>query len=325
MKDQKKAPERTSRETVVQSGDEIEGQNARISRYSKAKKDADSHRQFIEEHVNDQIYSERERAELVSMNEKLCSCGNYLLFHHYYTVGKVRLAKAHFCKKHLLCPLCAIRRGAKGVRVHLESFLHLKGQNPKINASLVTLTVKNGPDLLERFKHLQGGVKKANQRMRNARRRPTYSGEFSKFLGYVGSYEVKKGKNSKMWHPHCHMIVLHDRPLDQEKLSQEWAEIMGDSFIVDISPLQHPENPAADFCEVFKYAVKFSSMETGELLEAFFILKGKPLLFSGGILRGVKIPEELTDNLLEDLPYLELMYRYTESGYSLTETKRIEP
>jgi len=323
MNDQKKAPELTSRETSVNSGDEIEGQNARISRYSKAKKKADEHRQYIENHCDE--YPPKQKADLIGINEKLCACGNYLLFHHYYTVGKVRLAKAHFCKKHLVCPLCAIRRGAKGVRVHLEAFLHLKSLNPALTASLVTLTVKNGPDLLERFQHLQTGIKKANKRMRNARHRKKCPGEFSKFLGYVGSYEIKKGKGSKLWHPHCHMIVLHDRPLDQKALSQEWLDIMGDSFVVDISPLLHPEDPAADFCEVFKYAVKFSSMMPAELFEAYFILSGKRLIFSGGLFRGVEIPEDLTDDLIKDLPYLELMYRYTEAGYSLTETKRVEP
>lgn len=322
MNDQKKAPKLTSDQTEVNSGDQIEGQNARIARYSKAKKQADVHRQYIENHCDE--YPPKQKAELIGINEKLCACGNYLLFHHYYTINQVRLAKAHFCKKHLVCPLCAIRRGAKGVRVHLEAFMYLKTQNPALTASLVTLTVKNGSDLLERFQHLQTGIKKANKRMRNARHRKKCPGEFSKFLGYVGSYEIKKGKGSKLWHPHCHMIVLHDRPLDQKKLSEEWLEIMGDSFVVDITPLQHPEDPAADFCEVFKYAVKFSSMKTDELFEAYFTLAGKRLIFSGGLFRGVEIPEDLTDDLPEDLPYIELMYRYTEAGYSLTEAKKVE-
>jgi len=319
MIDQKKALELTSGETDVNSRDEIEGQNARIDRYSKAKRQADRHRMYIENHLNE--YTEKQKAELVGINEKLCSCGNYLLFHHYFTVGKVCLAKACFCKKHLVCPLCAIRRAAKGVRVYLQAFEYLKGQNKGLTASLVTLTVKNGPDLVERLGHLQEGVRKANKRMRNARHRKKCPGEFTKFLGYVGSYEIKKGKGSKLWHPHCHMIVLHDRPLDQDALSKEWLEIMGDSFVVDITPLQHPEDPAQDFCEVFKYAVKFSSMKPAELFEAYFQITGKRLIFSGGLFRGLEIPKDLTDDLPEDLPYIELMYRYTEAGYSLTEVR----
>ena len=38
----------------------------------------------------------------------LASCGNYLHFREYFTVGKVRLHSATFCKQHLVCPLCAI-------------------------------------------------------------------------------------------------------------------------------------------------------------------------------------------------------------------------
>ena len=322
MKDQKKAPDLLSGETESKSGDEIEGQSARITRYSKAKRQADSHRQYIEEHLSE--YQEREAAELVSVNHKLCSCGNYLLFRHYYTVGKVRLAKAHFCKKHLVCPLCAIRRGARSVRVYLERFIYLRTVYKGLTASLVTITVKNGPDLMERLGHLQNGIKKANQRIRNFKRGRGKTSVFRLFLGYVGSYEIKRGKRSKLWHPHCHMIVLHDQAIDPQELSREWLQITGDSFIVDVSPIQNPDDPAADFCEVFKYAVKFTSMETADLIHAYFKLSGKNLVFSGGLLRGLKVPEDLTDDLIEDLPYIELMYRYTEAGYSLTEVKKVD-
>lgn len=323
MKDQKKAPEKSSDQTVLNSGDEIEGQSARITRYSKAKRQADLHKKYIYENFDK--YQDREAAELASVYSSLETCGNYLLFRHYYTVGKVRLAKAHFCKKHLLCPLCAIRRGAKSVRVYLERFQYLKTLHKGLTASLVTVTVKNGPDLAERLEHLRKGIKNVNQRIRDFKRGKGHVSEFRKFLGYVGSYEVKRGKNSGDWHPHCHMVVLHADPIDHDALSKEWLAITGDSFIVDAQALHHQEDPAADFCEVFKYAVKFSSMETSDLLHAWFMLKGKNLVFSGGLFRGVKVPEELTDDEIADLPYIELMYRYFEGvGYSLTETKRVE-
>jgi hypothetical protein len=39
---------------------------------------------------------------------------------------------------------------------------------------------------------------------------------------------------------------------------------------------------------------------------------------SFGILRGVEIPEELTDEPLDGLPYVELFYKYLSgAGYSL--------
>ena len=280
MQEQKKAPREVSGQTETFLGVENEVQIARIQRYSKAKMQAENLRMYIEETNGN--YERKQRAELLRLYKGLCECGNYLLFYNFYTVGQMRLVAAHFCKKHLVCPLCAIRRGAKALRSYLERFEYLKTQNPRLQASLVTLTVQNGPDLLERLNHLQEGIKKANQRMRNARRRKSYSGEFKKFQGYVGSYEIKKGRNSGLWHPHVHMIVLHEDNLCRFALSKEWHQIMGDSFIVDVSPLHNPDNPAKDFCEVFKYALKFSSMIPKDVIYAYFVLSEKRLVFNGG-------------------------------------------
>lgn len=320
MDDQKKPPVLVSGQTETKTGDEIEGQNARIERYSKAKRQADSHKAYIYEHIDD--FQGRERNELAGLFSSLETCGNYLLFHHYYTVGKVRLAKAHFCKKHLFCPLCAIRRGARAVRVYLDKFNHLRTLHKGLTASMLTLTVKNGPDLLERLGHLQKGVKRVNQRIRDFRRGKGNVSEFRKIEGYVGSYEIKRGKRSQQWHPHCHILILHGQDINRDALSREWLAITGDSFIVDCRPLQHPEDPAGDFCEIFKYALKFSSMTTPDLLHCWFLLKGKNLVFSGGLFRGLKVPEDLTDDLLSDLPYIELMYRFEAGNYQLKETRR---
>jgi hypothetical protein len=40
-------------------------------------------------------------------------------------------------------------------------------------------------------------------------------------------------------------------------------------------------------------------------------LKGKRLLGSAGCFRGVEVLEELTDEPLDDLPYVELFYRWS--------------
>jgi hypothetical protein len=40
------------------------------------------------------------------------------------------------------------------------------------------------------------------------------------------------------------------------------------------------------------------------------VLKGKRLLGSAGCFRGVEVPDELNDELLDDLPYVDLFYRF---------------
>lgn len=73
----------------------------KIARYGKARSLTDKNA----------IYARS--AGFVKEAAKLENCSNYLLFRHYHTVDQVRLHSANFCKKHLLCPMCAIRRGAK--------------------------------------------------------------------------------------------------------------------------------------------------------------------------------------------------------------------
>ena len=47
-------------------------------------------------------------------------------------------------------------------------------------------------------------------------------------------------------------------------------------------------------------------------------MKGARLLFSLGEFRGVEVPDKLTDEPLDELPYFDLFYRYiSESGYNL--------
>jgi plasmid rolling circle replication initiator protein Rep len=71
-------------------------------------------------------------------------------------------------------------------------------------------------------------------------------------VGAVWSYEVKRGQNSGEWHPHLHMIALAEQQPSQERLSREWHQITGDSFVVDVRPIVG--DPAEGFLEVFKYA-----------------------------------------------------------------------
>ena len=52
--------------------------------------------------------------------------------------------------------------------------------------------------------------------------------------GGVMSIEVKRGRNSGLWHPHVHMIWLCNQAPSASQLSKEWLELTGDSYIVDV-------------------------------------------------------------------------------------------
>jgi hypothetical protein len=251
-------------------------------------------------------------------------CGHWLIFRHYYTVDKLRLHAADFCKKHLLCPLCAIRRGAKYLKAYLDKLTVVMGEHPGLQAYMVTLTVKDGEDLLERFNHLRSAMKAMTQARRshlsNSHKNPFV--EFAKALGGVHSIEVKRGAGSGLWHPHVHMVWLcHDVP-DQYRLAREWHAITGDSFVVDVRSFYDQDDVVSGFLEVFKYALKFSELPLADNWAAFEHLSGKRLVDAFGVLRGVEVPAELADEPLEGLPFIELFYQWLgAAGYGLAKSQ----
>lgn len=253
-------------------------------------------------------------------------CGHWLLFHHYYTEDRLRLAGADFCKKHLLCPLCAVRRGAKYLKAYLQKLEVVLKAYPGLTPYMVTFTVANGPDLYERSTHLRQSMKCQTRARRNylAGRGPHV--EFAKAVGGVHSIEAKRGANSGEWHPHAHMIWLCREVPDPFKLSVEWKEFTGDSCVIDVRSMYGQQGIVGGFMEVFKYALKFSELHLEDNWDAFQVLAGSRLIDAFGVLRGVKVPEELTDDLPDDLPYIEMMYGWLQGGgYTLLRYQEILP
>lgn len=289
----------------------IEGLSAKTERYGKAKNRALEVLQYAKG-----CHEKGDNAQIPL--KRLETCGEYLVFHHYPTVNQVRLHAARFCKLHILCPLCAIRRGSKALSAYLPKYEALKASKPHLRPFLVTLTIKDGSDLVERFKHLQGAMHELWKRRLRAR------GSVLEVVdGAVWSYEVKKGSGSGLWHPHAHMVAIASSAPCSVRLAQEWLDITGDSFIVDVRPIDQ-DDPAGGFMEVFKYALKFSDMDEADTVEAFRALRKRRLVASAGAFRGTVIPDQLTDEPLDDLPFVEYFYQYFERGYSLR-TKRGVP
>lgn len=257
-----------------------------------------------------------------AMGNTVRQCGDYLVFRHYFTVDKVRLHGASLCRKHLLCPLCAIRRGAKSLAAYLQRWEVIRAEKPLLRPFLITLTVKDGDDLAERFKHLH----KSQRELWMRKHRGRVASPLAGVEGAVWSYEVKRGSGSGAWHPHLHMIALAECQPDAFELSAEWKRITGDSHIVDVRPISQ-EDPASGFIEVFKYAVKFSDQPPADTVHAWETLAGKRLLGSAGAFRGVEVPESLLDDPegFGDLPWVALFYRYLRGGYTLTSRKHSPP
>jgi hypothetical protein len=268
-------------------------------------------------HINhqiDNIDDPTRSATLFKLATDISYCANYLIFHNYYTIEEIRLAGMISCKKHLLCPLCARIRALKSAQSYLEKYTELRKNLPNLKPVFITLTIKNGDDLTERLSHLKKAFDLVKFRRKNARQQGYGSTQLSKIHGAVFSYEVTNKGNG--WHPHIHMIALVEDWIDQEALAMEWLDITSDSFIVDVRKITG--NPTESFLEVFKYALKFSDMSLDLNFQAYECLRGKRLQGAFGSFWGVKVPEQMIDDLPADLPYKEILYRFKSGqGYQV--------
>ncbi len=275
---------------------------------------------------------ERDRRDFGSANpfilklyERMSECGSFLTFRHYLMYDQNRLTSANFCGKHLLCQACAIRRGGQMLRRYMERIEHVLKSDCELRAYMVTFTVRNGPDLKERFNHLHESIRMMLARRRKYLSRPAryQHTEMAKVEGAVYSYEVPRSRDGQGWHPHIHMLVLSRTDIDAgwvdvqsgqgTGLRGEWFGVTGDSYQVDVRPAYGTSIKDA-CCEVLKYAVKFSAQDPEDTWRAFQLLHGRRLVASFGNLRGVKLPTKLVDDKL-DGPYVEYMYRFIDGHY----------
>lgn len=273
-----------------------------------------------------------ESEEIGKIAYRLKDCSSWLLFRDYYTIEQKKLHKKNSCKIPLLCPSCSALRASKMIQRVSRSVELALAQNRKLKPVLITLTVKNGEDLAERFNHLMTAFRKLQSRYRDYFKKGRGFNEFCKIDGAFYSTEYTYNKKTGEWHPHIHIFALLNDWIDQTALSELWFDVTGDSFIVDVRRVRKTKEHGFGkaVAEVCKYALKFSDLSVEKTWNAYKILKGKRLAGSLGSLWGIKEPEDLTDDFAEtnDLPFFELFYRFVydkKSFYNLTDIKHYYP
>ncbi len=258
------------------------------------------------------------------------NCHNYLLFRYYPHLQKKKLHETKHCDIHLLCPMCAIRRAARQVQRYEEKVNILLKNSPKLKLYYVVLTIKNQENLLSAFQHLIKSYSLLSARRRQAlhyKKTQNLSSAYAKdsvFSNVVaGAYsiEIKRGKNSGLWHPHMNLLLLTEDEISQESISKEWESITQDSYIVYCEETSKNQKVKDALVEIFKYALKYSEMEADDTFLTYQTLRSKRLFGSFGEFRGLDI--DIDDNdTYEHLEYVELFYSYATKSrkYILTTT-----
>ena len=156
---------------ALQSSNEDQHRD-RITRFGLLKHRSKLQEQYLWTQVDFQSEGENEISnKALKAATKLKGCGQFLLFHNYYTIGQTKLAKAHYCSQHLLCPMCAGVRAARSMNRYIQRIEEIMRQNRKLKPVLITLTVKNGEDLQERFEHLTRSFRTLLQRYRDYKKK----------------------------------------------------------------------------------------------------------------------------------------------------------
>jgi len=235
------------------------------------------------------------RPDWQDLARPLRACASWLHLREWLETGDSKLVRANFCKKHLICRPCAVRRGGRNLAVYLAKAAQIEENNKNFVAGLLTLTVKNGEDLRERFNHLGDAWRTLSKHVSRVRKGGRGKSELAKIAGGVRAVEVTYGKGG--WHPHFHAFVFLEDYIDQAKLSEEWQRVTGDSFIVGIQRVTG--GVQGGMSEVFKYALKFSELKNEQLIHAFEVLGGRRLLNAWGCFYGVKEPDLDCDDDLD--------------------------
>lgn len=218
---------------------------------------------------------------------KLRQCGRTALLR----LGGAGVQAMDRCGQRHLCPICArwdANRHRRRYCLRVAQRIDEGGHVP----ALLTLTLRDTPDVGAGVQTLQAAFRECLHRARNARAGCRHVTEFSAFAGGAASVEVKRGTGSGLWHCHIHAITLLTRWVDQSVLSAEWSQRTGGSYVVDIRRLDGRTALYKQLCEVLKYACKFADLPGIDCVTVWRALRGARLFESWGCLRGMPQPEE---------------------------------
>jgi len=250
---------------------------------------------------------------------KLRDCAGFLMFRQFVKLGVVKLAGGVFCRQPLLCGFCAAGRASRQVATLGDKFDQVRTAHPFLKPYMVTLTIRSQPSLAPMLKTFWGCWSKMVQRRANAIKGKNGSVMGLMAGGFIAG-EAKRGEGGG-WHYHAHGVFLADVDRYQpvwERLVREWADVAGQSWAsVQFQPVRG-DLRSDTLRECLKYASKWEPGQFADRLEAANALAGVRRVRTFGNLYGVKLPEDVTDDLtgLDAEEYIERVFRYGSAGYA---------
>lgn len=262
--------------------------------------------------------------------DRLRCCGSDAWFRRWVATGAVDLIRVDWCNKRIVCANCEKARTARTLANWVPKIREVLKLNSDLVPCLITLTVKDGEHVLERIRHISDALGRLRQKKKDSKRGTGASGQFQMIEGAVWHLEVKRGRNSGLWHPHFHGICLRhrDTPFDLSAMRAEWTQATGgDSWNIDVQLTSfarqmintgldagavdelHPELLMGDLCEVLKYVTKPGESPV-DMVDVYKAVYGKRLVRTWGLLYGLTPQEADNDAITNYGAYVDFLFRF---------------
>jgi len=199
--------------------------------------------------------------------ERIAECGIPTLFFVNDETGHVQPTKK-LCGSRW-CPVCG-KRWRDNLRERLTRIIRTNTGNP---LRFITLTRKAYPD-----QSLEATAARMLMAWNALRRSEWWKANTE---GAIAKIEINWNPHGKWWHYHLHLLVK-TRWLSRTALMKRWTEITGDSWHVDVRPVNH-DVPK----EFIKYISKLKCNPSVPLRELVNFLNGKHLVKYYGCFRGM--------------------------------------
>lgn len=235
--------------------------------------------------------------------EALAYCGTKKIIAQCQGCGELYFNGMYTCKNRY-CPVCQRRKSLILFAKVFPKVKELIKQGYYIQ--MMSFTVKDTKKLKDGLYLLKTAYRILAHD--NKEYRSVYE---NKFIGGIKSLEVKRGKNSKEWHPHFHAIVVKKIPSrDRDWLNTAWEKIVRDLVNASITPIYEDRYYSSNeklgdiwvksiqgtnetelvksVYECIKYIAKFSSNIENDLEEMVDNLYRVRQIESWGIFRGIE-------------------------------------
>lgn len=226
-----------------------------------------------------EAYAEIYGRELNSHSLALNECRTFATLAREKTSGDVQVM-SNACRDRW-CPMCA---NQKVQYAKDQTAIYIKGL---VNPRFLTLTLR----------HDERSLKDQIEFLQLCFRKLRYRAYWKKNVtGGIWFLQIKRGKNSGLWHPHFH-ILLDGEYMEQAKLSDLWDLVTFGSPIIDIRSVWDADSAASEIARYVARPAELSKMPMTDRVEVIEALQGKRLCGTFGTAKTVTLtPPKIEDS-----------------------------